>query len=240
MTPAAKSLLARISLTDDAPSNGYPWELPAVRSLARLRLHPAATFLVGENGSGKSTLVEAIAVAAGFSPEGGNRNYLHGDEASVSPLHEHLRLSWSARPKVGWFLRAESFFNLANYIDQEGLGAYFDGQSFLEESHGESFLRLALARFHPGGFYVLDEPEAALSFQGCLRLLAVIDDCASQGAQFIIATHSPVLLAYPRSVIYELDPDGITRREYDEVAAVQLWRSFLAEPDLFLRHLFSD
>jgi predicted ATPase len=235
-----RGLLARVSLTEDAPTEGFPWDLPAVRDLARLRLHTGVTFLAGENGSGKSTLVEGIAVAAGFSPEGGNRNYLHGDEATVSPLHDHLRLSWSQRPKVGWFLRAESFFNLATYIDEAGLDTYFGGHSFHQESHGESFLSLALARFKPGGFYVLDEPEAALSFQGCLRLLAVIDDCVTQGAQFIVATHSPVLLAYPQASIFELDPTGINARDYDDVETVQLWRSFLAEPDLFLRHLFTD
>jgi predicted ATPase len=202
------------------------------------------TFLVGENGSGKSTLTEAIAVAAGFNAEGGSRHFDFATTSSVSPLHEHLVLTWATRPTFGWFFRAETFFNVATEIARGEprfrLSEYFEGHSFHDESHGESFLALALHRFHPGGFYVLDEPEAAMSFHGCLRLLAVIHDCVRGGAQFIVATHSPVLLAYPDAWIYELNDGGAHRRRYDDVESVQLWRDFLEEPDLFLRHLLAD
>lgn len=232
-------MLRSIELGAGAPGSGYPWGLPAVRFVGRLKPHPKVTFLVGDNGTGKSTLVEALAVLAGFNPEGGNRNYQFSTRSTVSQLHEHLTLGWGSRPRHGWFLRGETFYNVASYID-DNVSQYFGGHSFHTESHGESFIELAVARFRPGGFYLLDEPEAALSFHGCLRMLRIIHETVLGGAQFLIATHSPVLMAYPDAAIFELTGSGIRKRRYDEVDAVQLWRDFLDAPERFLRHLLSD
>lgn len=215
------TLLRSVRLRDGAPAGSYPWDLPAVRYLERIEPHPKVTFLVGDNGTGKSTLVEAMAVAAGFNAEGGNRNYQFSTRSTESALHRHLDLAWGTRPQQGWFLRAESFYNVATYID-DNVSQYFEGQSFHERSHGQSFIDLAIARFHPGGFYLLDEPEAALSFHGCLRLLRIVHDTVLGGGQFVIATHSPVLLAYPNAMIFQLSESGIERREYDDVDSVVL------------------
>lgn len=233
------TLLRSIRLREEAPDEGYPWDLPAVRFVDHLVPHPKVTFLVGDNGTGKSTLVEAIAVVAGFNAEGGNRNYQFSSRSTESDLHEHLELAWGTRPDKGWFLRAESFYNVATYID-DNVSPYFGGRSFHEQSHGQSFIDLALARFRPGGFYLLDEPEAALSFHGCLRMLRIIHDTVQAGGQFVIATHSPVLLAYPDAAIFQLSDSGIEMRKYDDVESVELWRDFLEAPDRFLRHLLSD
>ena len=233
------TLLRSIRLREEAPADGYPWDLPAVRFLERLVPHPNVTFLVGDNGTGKSTLVEAMAVATGFNAEGGNRNYQFSSRSTESGLHEYLELAWGTRPQQGWFLRAESFYNVATYID-DNVSQYFDGHSFHAQSHGQSFIGLALARFHPGGFYLMDEPEAALSFHGCLRMLRIMHETVLGGGQFVVATHSPVLLAYPNAAIYQLGDSGIEKREYDEVEAVELWRDFLDSPERFLRHLLAD
>ena len=233
------TLLRSVRLRDEAPDEGYPWDLPAVRFVEALVPHPKVTFLVGDNGTGKSTLVEAMAVVTGFNAEGGNRTYQFSSRSTESALHEHLELGWGTRPEKGWFLRAESFYNVATYID-DNVSSYFGGRSFHDRSHGQSFIDLALARFHPGGFYLLDEPEAALSFHGCLRMLRIIHDTVQGGGQFVIATHSPVLLAYPDAAIFQLSDAGIEERSYDDVDAVELWRDFLEAPDRFLRHLLAD
>jgi predicted ATPase len=235
----AVTLLRSVRLRDGAPTDGYPWDLPAVRFLERIVPHPKVTFVVGDNGTGKSTLIEAMAVAAGFNAEGGNRNYQFSSRSTESDLHNFLEMGWGTRPQQGWFLRAESFYNVATYID-DNVSPYFGGQSFHERSHGQSFIDLALARFHPGGFYLLDEPEAALSFHGCLRMLRIMHDTVVGGGQFVIATHSPVLLAYPEATIFQLSETGIDERRYDDVDSVELWRDFLAFPGRFLRHLLAD
>jgi len=226
----------------------YPYSIPAVRALDELELGPQVTLLAGENGSGKSTLVEAIAVAAGFNAEGGTRNMTVRTRASHSPLHEHLRLvRGTRRPRDGFFLRAESFFNVATHIEQldaaPGGRAVIDsygGTSLHEQSHGESFLSVIRNRFSPAGFYVLDEPEAALSLRGCLALMRAIHDLAAAGAQFVVATHSPILLGYPAARLYVLDEDGIGERPYEETEQYELTRSFLADRERFLHYLFAD
>ena len=228
----------------------YPYRLPAVRALAEagsLPLHPRVTFFVGENGSGKSTLVEAIAVAAGFNPEGGSRNFAFGTRASHSSLHERLLLARGLRPlKHGFFLRAESLFNVATEIERLDaepapappiLPAY-GGVSLHEQSHGESFLAVMKHRFHGGGFYVLDEPEAALSPRRQISLLALLDDLCLKGAQFVIATHAPILMAYPEATIYVIGDHGIEVRAYEEVEHVQTTRAFLNAPERYLGALF--
>src|SRR5438876_8553706 len=186
----------------------YPFSIPAIRRLDELALDSAVTLFAGENGSGKSTLVEAIAVAAGFNPEGGSRNVTVSTRASHSVLHKYLRLVRSTRrPRTGYFLRAESFFNVATYLERledPGALAPYGGRSLHEQSHGESFISLLKHRFGPGGLYILDEPEAALSLGGNLALMRRMHDLVGEGSQFVVSTHSPILLGYPDAKIYVL------------------------------------
>jgi predicted ATPase len=226
----------------------YPFALDAVRELSRLELHPKVTFFVGENGSGKSTLLEAIAVCWGFNPEGGTQNFRFGTRPSHSPLHEHLRLVKGVqRPRDGFFLRAESFFNLATEIEHldQGPGgtpviASYGGLSLHEQSHGESFLALMTHRFGGHGLYLLDEPEAALSPQRQLALLVRLNDLVKTSSQFIVATHSPILLAYPEATIYGFGPGGIKEMAYEETEHYQVTRNFLQNPRRMMEILFED
>jgi predicted ATPase len=222
---------------------GYPFSIPAIAALTTLDLEPGVTLFAGENGSGKSTLVEAIAVAAGFNAEGGSRNFMLTTRASHSSLHDHLHLVRDARPhRNGFFLRAESFYNVATYV--EGLGAEimeaYGGRSLHNQSHGESFLSLVLNRFKGKGLYILDEPEAALSLRGQLALIRRIHELVEDGSQFIVSTHSPILLAFPGARIYVLSEEGIVETPYDETEPVELTRAFLADPGRFLHYLFND
>jgi predicted ATPase len=227
--------------------DGYPWALPAVAGIADgLGLHPSVTYFVGENGSGKSTLLEAIAIAAGMNPEGGSSNFAFSTRASHSDLGQAIRLVRGARrPRTDFFLRAESLFTAATYLEElprdggDPLASY-GGVSLHQQSHGESFLAVMVNRFGPGGLYLLDEPEAALSSQNCLTCLRRIHELVLDGSQFIIATHSPIVLAYPDATIYACRSDGIEQIAYDEAELVQLTRSFLEAPQRYLRQLFSD
>jgi predicted ATPase len=218
----------------------YPFNIPAVAGLERLRLDPRITILVGENGSGKSTLIEAIALAAGFGPEGGTRS-LHGTtQASESELHRYLRLVRGARrEKGGFFLRAESLFNVATRVDALGLGAY-GWESLHEKSHGESFLWLIENRFRPNGLYILDEPEAALSPQRQLSALVVMRRLIEAGCQFVMATHSAILMAYPGALIYRLDGAGMAPVAYEETEHFTVTRGFLLNRESFLKELMRD
>lgn len=221
----------------------YPFSIPAVRQLDELELDAHVTLFAGENATGKSTLIEAIAVAAGFNAEGGSRNVTVSTRASHSVLHKHLRLvRGTRRPRTGYFLRAESFFNVATYVeelrDPEISAAY--GGKLHEKSHGESFISLVTNRFGPKGLYILDEPEAALSLRGNLALMRRIHDLVTDGSQFIISTHSPILLGYPGARIYVLSEDGIAQTPYKETEVFKLTRSFLDDREQFLRHLFED
>lgn len=215
----------------------YPWVLPAVTALmAGVELHGPLTFLVGDNGSGKSTVLEALAVAAGMNPEGGSSNFSYATRESHSPLGDALTLIRGARrPRTDFFLRAESVFTAATYLEDlpkeagDPLAPY-GGRSLHEQSHGESFLSIAMHRLGAGGLYLLDEPEAALSFQGQLALLLRIDELARAGAQWIIATHSPILIAHPEAQILHCSEDGLKEIEYDDVPAVRDLRRFLDDP----------
>jgi predicted ATPase len=226
----------------------YPFSLPAVRNLDVLTLHPAVTFLVGENGSGKSTLLEAIAVCCGFNAEGGTRNFRFDTRVSHSPLHEFIRISKGIRrPRDGYFLRAESFYNVATEIerlDAEGMGPKviesYGGRSLHEQSHGESFMALLLHRFGGNGLYLLDEPEAALSPQRQLAALARIHALVKAGSQFIIATHSPILMAYPEALIYACTADGIERVDYVDTEHYRVMRDFVVNPRRMLDVLLAD
>ncbi|MHA6758582.1 AAA family ATPase [Streptacidiphilus sp. PAMC 29251] len=251
MTRPPGRFIRQFRLDAVAAGSGYPFTLPAVAGLAGTAgvvLAPGVTFLVGENGSGKSTLVEAVAVAAGFNPEGGSRNFRFATRASESPLGEHLRLTWGVhKPRTEFFLRAESFYNVASEIerlDREGNGPRlidsYGGTSLHERSHGESFLDLVVNRFGPEGLYLLDEPEAALSVRGCLALLSRMHELVAQGSQLLVATHSPVLLALPGATILEIADDGaIERVDFDQALPVRLTRQFLSAPERFLRPLLA-
>jgi predicted ATPase len=228
----------------------YPFSIPAVKKLTTLRFHAQVTFLVGENGSGKSTLLEAIAVAAGFNAEGGSKNFKFSTRRSESELHTALRIARGVRcEKDGFFLRAESYFNVATEIerlDKEPGGGppiigAFGGVSLHEQSHGESFLALAAHRLRGDGLYIFDEPEAALSPSRQLSLLKIIDTLVRRKrSQFIIATHSPILMAYPRAIIYSLGPKGLSRIKYEQTEHYQITRNFLADPTRYFKHLFTD
>jgi predicted ATPase len=240
----ARSLTLRRDAVPDF--DRYPFNLPAVRHLDELRFHPAVTFIVGENGSGKSTLLEAVAVALGYNAEGGSRNFNFGTRLSHSPLHEYVRISRGyKRPRDGYFLRAESFFNVATEIERldrepafgPPLIDSYGGRSLHEQSHGESFMALLMERFRGQGLYVLDEPEAALSPGRQLKALQRIHELVQAGSQFIIATHSPILMAYPDARIYACLPDGLRRTDYTDTEHYQVTREFLLDPQRALDNL---
>lgn len=245
--PAAGHFVARMTLEPGAPAAGHPFDVGVVawlREHGGLALYPGVTFLVGENGSGKSTLVEALAVALGLNPEGGSRSFRFATRASESDLGSHLRVARRpGRERTSFFLRAESYYDVATEVERLDkassvplLPSY--GGSGHERSHGESFLALLRHRFGPRGLYLLDEPEAALSVTGTLAVLARMTDLVAHGSQFVVATHSPVLLALPGATILEIGDDGTIRRVgYDDALPVRLTRGFLADPGAFLRHL---
>jgi predicted ATPase len=206
------------------------------------------TFLVGENGTGKSTLLEALAVGSGLNPEGGSRNFRFATRASHSRLDECLRLARApAVPGDSYFLRAESFYNVATEIERldsepggpKIIGAY-GGVSLHERSHGESFFALFKSRFRDHGLYLLDEPEAALSPTRQLEFLGLLHDYCRRGCQFVIATHSPIVMAYPDAAIYVLAADGIRETAYTDTEHYLVTRGFLSNPRRTLDTLFAE
>jgi predicted ATPase len=228
--------------------DSYPFSLPAVKHMESLEFHPNVTFFVGENGSGKSTLIEALAVAFRFNPEGGSRNFRFGTRRSHSGLHEFVQLiKGAATPRDGFFFRAESFFNVATEIDaldaEPGPGRQirlsYGPRALHEQSHGESFLALLNHRFGGEGLYLLDEPEAALSPQRQFAVISRMHDLVLRKSQFIIATHSPILLAYPNSWIYEVGENGLRRIEYRQTEHYRLTKMFVDDPDGMLRRLMA-
>jgi predicted ATPase len=225
----------------------YPYNLPVVRHLHELELHPKVTYFIGENGMGKSTLIEAIAVAWGFNPEGGTVNFNFSTNPTHSDLHENIRLIRGARrPRDGFFLRAESFYNLATEIEKldsefspgPRVRDSYGGKSLHEQSHGESFFAAFLHRFGGRGLYVLDEPEAALSPFRQLAMLSRIHELVQADSQFIIATHSPIIMAYPDAVIYELTRDGIRRCALEETDHFVIMKQFVNNRERMLQELF--
>lgn len=216
----------------------YPFNLPMIASLSTLTFHPDVTFFVGENGSGKSTLLEALAVSLEFNPEGGNRNTSFTSRATHSTLHTCLKLVKShKRPLDYYFLRAESFYNLASYMDDLNYVSGYGGRSLHEQSHGESFLAVLEHKLRGQGLYLMDEPEAALSPARQLQALSHLHRLVQQQSQFIIATHSPILLAYPNATIYQFGEVGIVPIAYTETEHYTLTKMFLNRHELMLRHL---
>jgi predicted ATPase len=241
--------LSRISL-QPTQDGSYLQQIPSLNQGLVLELDTNVTFFVGENGSGKSTLLEGIADQCGFSLRGGNRNHNlntgHRFEGYESALAPHLFLGWTPRRiSEGFFMRAESFFNFASYIDELALDdnrilKAYGGRSLHQQSHGESFLSLFDNQFD-SGIYILDEPEAALSPARILAFMSVINQLDKNGrAQFIIATHSPMLICYPGATIYQFDETGVHETTYQETEHYSLTKSFLDNPSLYLRHLMED
>jgi predicted ATPase len=227
----------------------YPFCLNAIRCLESIQLNPAVTFFIGENGSGKSTLLEAIAVAWGFNPEGGTSNFRFDTRASHSDLWSYLRLSKGLRkPKDGFFFRAESFFNVATEIERLDSGPLlgppiinsYGGVSLHEQSHGESFLSLVTNRFGGNGFYILDEPEAALSPTRQMSLISRIHQLVNDSSQFIIATHSPIIMSYPEATIYLLNDNSIDEIEYENTEHFNVTRDFMNQHEKMLKILMED
>ncbi|KQZ18275.1 AAA family ATPase [Caulobacter sp. Root1472] len=240
---------ARVERREGWDAGAYPFNLPVVRDLDTLAFHPHVTFLVGENGSGKSTLIEALAVAWGFNAEGGSRNFSFSTRSSHSDLHRFIRPVRSPlRAHDGYFLRAESYFNIGTEIenldkDPAGgppIGPAYGERLLHEQSHGEAFFALFDNRFRGDGLYILDEPEAALSPQRQLSFLARLHELVLARSQFIIATHSPILLGYPDAWIYQASERGLDRVDYEDTEHFQVTRNFLNRRQTFLDVLLAD
>ncbi len=241
--------ISRVSIEKKIPENRYYRSIPAVRFVEEngLSFDKPVTFLIGENGMGKSTLIEAVAIAAGFNPEGGTKNFSFNTNDSHSDLHSYLTITRKAYARDGFFLRAESFYNLASNIDEldKGWGSRrlidsYGGKSLHAQSHGESFLALVKNRFSGEGLYLMDEPEAALSPARLMQLLIRIHDLVEDDSQFIISTHSPILMSYPDADILELNEKGIRRTTYKETDHYMITKNFIEKPERMYRHLFEE
>ena len=228
-------------------AESYIKDLPVVNNLSSLAISSNVTFFVGENGSGKSTLLEAIAVNSGFNAEGGTRNFCFSSRETHSDLYKYITITKSVRrPNDGFFLRAESFYNVATEIErldsESSIGSpvieSYGGKSLHKMSHGESFITLMTNRFSGNGLYILDEPEAALSPLRQMAMLTVINELVKKKSQFIIATHSPILMAYPGADIFVIDDDGIMKTPYKKTDNYMITRKFLENPEKMMDYLF--
>lgn len=241
----ARNFLVRATLLREKVTSfiDYPFNIPAIGGLTTIEFDRPVTFFIGENGAGKSTLLEAIAVGMGLNPEGGSRNFKFATRDSHSSLGDFLRLSRSVRRvRDSYFLRAESYYNVATEIEaldrEPSFGPpvinSYGGKSLHEQSHGESFFALFMNRLRGNGLYFFDEPEAALSPTRQLSFLSRLHDLVKEGSQFLIATHSPILLAYPDAAIHVLD-DGPPRRiEYRDTEHYGVTRTFLNDTERML------
>lgn len=239
----AKHYIIEVGLDKDEVKNysDYPFNIPAVKGLERLQMHPAVTFLVGENGAGKSTLVEAIAVAYGFNSEGGSRDFNFSTKETHSALYKYIKMQKGLkRPMDGYFLRAESFYNVVSNIDELGVERSYGGESLHRMSHGESFMALMMNRFRGKGLYILDEPEAALSPTRQLAMLSRMHELVQSGSQFIVSTHSPILMSYPDSKIFLIGDDGINEVRYEETEHFIVTKQFLNNRQAMFKTLFEE
>ncbi|NLL39550.1 MAG: AAA family ATPase [Clostridiales bacterium] len=222
----------------------YVSNLPVVRWLlktGKLEFTSNVTFFIGENGTGKSTIIEAIAICAGFNAEGGLRNFNFSTRQTCSDLYKYMTISRAAHEKDGFFLRAESFYNVATQVDELRLNLDgYGGLSLHEQSHGESFMSLVQHRFRGNGLYILDEPEAALSPLRQMQLLSEMKRLVDKKSQFIIATHSPIILAYPGAVIYQITEEGVQQVEYQECDNYIITKQFLEAPERMIHYLFDS
>lgn len=223
----------------------YPFNIEIIKNLEELEFNSQVTFLVGENGVGKSTLIEAIAVSLGLPREGGTENFQYSTKDTVSDLHKYLRIYTYNHPKMKFFLRAESFYNFSTeqerLIDENGFGNLEKvyGGRLHECSHGEAFLKLVKNKFTDHGLYILDEPEAALSPERQLSLLYLIDKLAKDGSQFIIATHSPILISYRDAKILDLN-NKFKETEYKDTYIYSLYKMYLDDPYTMQKRLFDN
>lgn len=218
----------------------YPFNIKAIRNIEKIKLDNSVTFLVGENGSGKSTLLEAIAISYGLNPEGGSQNFNFSTYNSHSDLYEYITLITTGNiPKTKYFLRAESFYNVASQINELKVNGYYQNKNFHECSHGESFLDLIKVRFYEQGFFILDEPEAALSPVRQMSLLCLINELVQKGCQFLIATHSPILISYINGIILDLDND-LKETKYEDTEIYNTYKIFLDDPYQMQNRLFKN
>lgn len=219
----------------------YPFNVPVVKELDYMEFHPDVTFFVGENGSGKSTLIEAIAVALGFNAEGGTKSSQFSTSKTHSSLSHYLKLVRSfKKPSDGYFLRAESFYNVASYMDEVDYLQGYGGQSLHKQSHGESFMATLLNKLQGNGLYIFDEPEAALSPSRQMAAFSAIHDLAKNGAQFIVATHSPILLAYPNATIYQFSSTGFYEVSYEDTEHYEVTKDFLNHYETIIHELMNE
>ncbi|SDJ13916.1 AAA family ATPase [Salimicrobium halophilum] len=240
--------IKRITLKEkaEAARHYFPLNLPLFQSFQEMEMHPNVTFVVGENGSGKSTFLEAVAVALGFNPEGGTKNFNFSTYDSHSDLHEYLRVARGPyRPQDSFFFRAETFYNVATHIEEldrgPGGGRIIDsygGTSLHEQSHGESFFAAFMERFGGEGLYILDEPEAALSPLRQISMLSRMDELVRDGSQFLISTHSPLLTAYPHAAIYQISEEGMEKVKVEETEHYQVMSQFFEDRERLFHHLF--
>lgn len=242
--------IKQISISEPVPEFLYLYDLPIVRYLARcpITFTKPVTFFVGENGIGKSTLIEALAVAVGFNPEGGSKNFIFSTRNSHSSLYQYLNVVKGPRARDGYFLRAESFYNLATNIEElDSVPASatpilqsYGGVSLHEQSHGESFMTLIEQRFHGNGLFILDEPEAALSPMRILRLLCEMDRLVKNHSQLIISTHSPMLMAFPEAEIFQISQETVEKVDFQDTEHYKITKMFLDHPDRMLHHLLDE
>ncbi len=227
-------------------SESYVKDIPWIKNFTEIHFDNPITFFVGENGTGKSTLLEAIAIALGFNPEGGSKNFTFSTCDTHSELCNAISLSRGIKmPNDGFFLRAESFYNVATEIERlsDGDDSFYygyGGKSMHSLSHGESFRNLIINRFRGNGIYLLDEPEAALSVNAQMSMLCILKELEKKNSQLIIVTHSPVLLAYPNATIYEIDNDSISKKKYEETNTYLINKAFLDNPKKMINFLFEE
>ena len=238
--------ISRVEITRKIPKDEYISELPVVKNLINQKMlifDTPVTFFVGENGIGKSTLIEAMAISLGFNPEGGTKNFVFSSKDTHSSLCDYITVSKTAnRIKNGFFYRAESFYNVATYIDTFDndlvkLSLYYGGESLHEQSHGESFLSLLFSRPFKNGLYIFDEPEASLSPMNILKMISIMHEMIKNGCQFIISTHSPILMMFPEAKIYQFTENSIEAVSYRETEHYILTKRFMDDPEWFCKYL---